>query len=83
MVHVPALTKVSVVPETVHTPVVDEARDTVNPESDDAVRVAVPDESCCSPGSLNVMVCAWSLPPPPPPLDAVTEKERDTSVAAK
>ena len=55
--HVPALTKVRVDPETVHTPAVDEARDTVNPESDDAVRVAVPDESDCAPGSLNVMVC--------------------------
>ena len=55
--HVPALTKVSVVPKTVHTPAVDEASDTVNPESDDAVRVAVPDESCCAPGLLNVMVC--------------------------
>ena len=53
--HVPALTKVSVVPKTVHTPAVDEASDTVNPESDDAVRSAVPDASCCAPGSLNVI----------------------------
>ena len=56
MVHVPAAANVAVVPLTVQTPVVCEAKLTVNPE----LAVATNDNgvpTICVPGLLNVIVC--------------------------
>ncbi len=60
IVQVPSVFSVSVVPDTVHTAVVEDASDTVRPESAVAVRLIVPVGSSWSPGFANVIV--WAIP---------------------
>jgi hypothetical protein len=73
IVHVPTLTSVTVVPVTVQTPVVEDAKPTARPESDDAVTLRVPAVTATSPGWANVIVCACRLPavPADQPVSAV------------
>ena len=81
MVQVPAVTNVSTPPDVmVQTPVVDDVKLTVNPESAVAVSVGVVPKFCV-PGLLNVIVCAargvtlfeaFDAGPVPALLDAVT-----------
>lgn len=58
IVQVPSVFSVSVVPDTVHTDVVEDASETVRPESEVAVRLTVPVGSSWSPGFANVIVCS-------------------------
>ncbi len=84
MVQVPAVTKVSAPPPViVHTPVVDELKVGVRPESEIAVSVGMVPKFC-APGLLKVMVCgaagvialdaADAAPVSEAPLVAVTVK---------
>ena len=62
IVQVPSSNNVSVgtssVPDTWHTEVVEDAKDTVRPESAVAVRLMVPVASSWSPGFAKVIVCS-------------------------
>lgn len=75
--------KVAVVPLTVHTPVVVEANDTVNPELAVADKVnGVP--TVCAPGFANVIACEAGLEGggvvPPPPHPARTRRTIDNRI---
>ena len=48
----------SYVPDTWHTEVVEDAKDTVRPESAVAVRLMIPVANTWSPGFANVIVCS-------------------------
>lgn len=56
-VQVPAATRVSVVPLTVHTELVVDVKTTARPEVEVATRAGGADPSVCEPGELKVMVC--------------------------
>ena len=71
-VQVPVRCSVTSPPATVHTAVVAEANDTVNPDVDDAVTLKVAADHVRSAGATNVMVCGSST----------TANERTTGAAA-